>query len=97
MANKKDVYQVWRCYGTGTGGYRRLEPMNEAELAGRAVSQQQAQREVIDRQIAEEARFLVKPLPLRYLRKVAYLLSPAIYRTQSSIITNRPVMCLLIG
>lgn len=63
MANKKDVYQVWRCYGTGTGGYPRLEPMNEAELAGRAVSQQQAQREVIDRQIAEEARFLVKPLP----------------------------------
>ncbi|KTC57821.1 S-type Pyocin [Pseudomonas fluorescens ABAC62] len=63
MASKKDVFQVWRSYGTGTGGYRRLEPLNEAELAARTAMQQQAHREMIDRQIAEEKRFLVKPLP----------------------------------
>lgn len=63
MANQKDVFQVWRSYGTGTGGYRRLEPMNEAELAARTAIQQQAHREMIDRQIAEERHFLVKPPP----------------------------------
>lgn len=37
MASNKDVVQVWRSYGTGTGGYRKLEPMSEAELAVRTA------------------------------------------------------------
>ena len=63
MASNKDVVQVWRSYGTGTGGYRKLEPMSEAELAVRTAAQQHAHREMIDRQIAEDARFQVRPLP----------------------------------
>lgn len=53
MANNKDVFQVWRSYGTGTGGYRRLEPMNEAELAARAA-QHKAHQAMLDRQEAYE-------------------------------------------
>lgn len=63
MASNKDVVQVWRSYGTGTGGYRKLEPMSEAELAVRTAAQQHAHREMVDRQIAEDARFQVRPLP----------------------------------
>lgn len=40
MVNNQDRPQVWRSYGTGTGGYRRLEPMNERELAARETLQQ---------------------------------------------------------
>ena len=63
MASNKDVFQVWRSYGTGTGGYRRLEPMSEAESAAWTAIRQHAHREMIDRQIAEEAHFQVTPPP----------------------------------
>lgn len=63
MASNKDVFQVWRSYGSGTGGYRRLEPMNEAESAARRAIQQQAHRDMFDQRIAQEARLHVKPAP----------------------------------
>lgn len=63
MANNKEVFKVWRSYGTGTGGYRRLEPMTEAESAAWTAIRQQAQRESIDRQIAEDAYFQVESPP----------------------------------
>ncbi|MBM9487787.1 S-type pyocin domain-containing protein [Pseudomonas sp. ICBG1301] len=58
----KDV-MVWRCYGTGTGGYRLLEPMNEAELAAREAAQQQDLSVMINRQVTLEALLEVKPPP----------------------------------
>lgn len=62
MANNKDIPQVWRCYGTGTGGYRRLENMNERELAEREA-RQQAYEAMLARQEAYEARRKVEPPP----------------------------------
>ena len=62
MANSKDIPQVWRCYGTGTGGYRRLENMNERELAEREA-RQQAYEAMLARQEAYEARRKVEPPP----------------------------------
>lgn len=53
MANTKDTIQVWRSYGTGTGGYRMLEPMNEVELAARAA-RQKVHQAMLDRQEAYE-------------------------------------------
>ncbi|MBN0980112.1 S-type pyocin domain-containing protein [Pseudomonas hygromyciniae] len=55
MANNKDRPQVWRSYGTGTGGYRRLEPMNERELAAREALQQ-PYNAMLARQQAYEAK-----------------------------------------
>lgn len=67
MANNKDIPQVWRCYGTGTGGYRRLENMNERELADREA-RQRAYEAMLARQEAYEARRKVEspptPLPM---------------------------------
>lgn len=60
MAKSKDTLQVWRSYGTGTGGYRMLEPMNEAELAARAA-QQTAHQVMLDRQEAYEKHRQVDP------------------------------------
>lgn len=63
MANNKDTVQVWRSYGTGTGGYRMLEPMNEAELVARATWQKDYQT-MLDRQQAyENSRQLDPPPP----------------------------------
>lgn len=62
MANNKDVPHVWRSYGTGTGGYRRLEPMNEAELSARAA-QQKAHQAMLHRQEAYEKSLQVDPTP----------------------------------
>lgn len=55
MANNQDRPQVWRSYGTGTGGYRRLEPMNERELAAREALQQ-PYNAMLARQQAYEAK-----------------------------------------
>ncbi|WP_256352081.1 pyocin S6 family toxin immunity protein [Pseudomonas yamanorum] len=65
MANNKDIPQVWRCYGTGTGGYRKLENMNERELADREA-RQRAYEAMLARQEAYEARRKVEspPTPL---------------------------------
>jgi hypothetical protein len=62
MANNKDTVQVWRSYGTGTGGYRMLEPMNEAELKARATWQKDYQA-MLDRQQAYENSRQVDPPP----------------------------------
>lgn len=62
MANTKDTFQVWRSYGTGTGGYRMLEPMNEAELAARAARQKDHQA-MLARQEAYENSRLADPPP----------------------------------
>jgi hypothetical protein len=62
MANTKDTFQVWRSYGTGTGGYRMLEPMNEAELAARAARQKDHQT-LLARQEAYENSRLADPHP----------------------------------
>lgn len=62
MANHKDTIQVWRSYGTGTGGYRMLEPMNEAELKARAT-RQKAYQAMLDRQEAYENSRQVDPPP----------------------------------
>lgn len=62
MANTKDTFQVWRSYGTGTGGYRMLEPMNEAELAARAA-RQKAHQTLLARQEAYENSRLADPHP----------------------------------
>lgn len=62
MANNKDTIQVWRSYGTGTGGYRMLEPMNEAELKARAT-RQKAYQAMLDRQEAYENSRQVDPPP----------------------------------
>ncbi len=62
MANNKDTVQVWRSYGTGTGGYRMLEPMNGAELAARATGQK-AYQAMLDRQEAYENSRQVDPPP----------------------------------
>lgn len=59
MKNNKAM--VWRCYGTGTGGYRLLEPMNEAELAAHKAADQQEHREMVNRRVAQEARLQIKP------------------------------------
>lgn len=55
MVNNQDRPQVWRSYGTGTGGYRRLEPMNERELAAREALQQ-PYNAMLARQQAYEAK-----------------------------------------
>jgi hypothetical protein len=64
MANNKDVLQVWRSYGTGTGtgGYRRLEHMNERELADRDA-RQKTYDAMLARQQAYETRIKVEPQP----------------------------------
>lgn len=62
MANTKDTFQVWRSYGTGTGGYRMLEPMTEAELAARTV-RQKAHQVMLERQDAYESSRQVDPPP----------------------------------
>ncbi|KAA0944492.1 colicin E3 [Pseudomonas sp. ANT_H14] len=62
MANNKDIPQVWRSYGTGTGGYRRLEHVNERELADRDA-RQKAYDAMLVRQEAYEARVRVEPQP----------------------------------
>lgn len=62
MANTKDTFQVWRSYGTGTGGYRMLEPMNEAELAARAARQKDHQTLLARQEDYENSR-LADPHP----------------------------------
>ncbi|NWB56568.1 S-type pyocin domain-containing protein [Pseudomonas sp. F8002] len=62
MANSKDIPQVWRCYGTGTGGYRRLENMSERELADREA-RQRAYEAMLARQEVYEARGKVERPP----------------------------------
>lgn len=64
MANNKDVPQVWRSYGTGTGGYRRLEHMNARELAD-SDARQKAYDAMLARQEAYETRTKVEPQPTR--------------------------------
>jgi len=62
MANNKDVPQVWRSYGTGTGGYRRLEHMNARELAD-TEARQNAYDAMLARQEAYETRIKGEPQP----------------------------------
>lgn len=83
MANNKDVPQVWRSYGTGTGGYRRLEHMNARELAD-SEARQNAYDAMLTRQEAYETRIKVEPQPTLPPLRVVYSSSPATCRTRSS-------------
>lgn len=61
MARNKDAPKIWRSYGEGTGGYRRLDYMTDAEVAEREAQQKPYEAMLARQQAYEDSLIQCTP------------------------------------